>query len=203
MTALTSARYHKLRIQIELSTPAPSLIMVTSGKASDGGSIAANGLADCLAAAGHRVALLARDLKSAGTDNKLRISLFRISEILDAGSRPSDAVAALAEKMRGRYDYTIIDAPPLAESSVSMLLASTVQAVLLTIRLGRSKCPEDALMMEALERAHARVLGVIAVSDASIREFERADHAGVANDGRRVAGSPPNGKASSSIATVS
>jgi len=162
------SRLQKLRTQIEASVPSPAIILLTSARPDDGATLAANNLADCLAAFGHRVALLSNTTERAANQrDQSPISLFLLSKELARG-RVSDAVAALTEKMRREYDYTIIDGPLLTESSVAMLLASAAEAVLLVVRIGRSAGPEDESMTEALHLAEARVLGVIGVSETNI-----------------------------------
>jgi Mrp family chromosome partitioning ATPase len=176
-----------LRTRIELTFSSPAVIMVTSAKRNDGSTVAALGLAECLAAAGHRVALLADDAEAALADNDERpqFALHRFADKLEPGCRSSDAVTAMAGSMRAAYDFTIVDALPLVESSVSMLLASTLEAVLLAVRLGRSGCPEDQLMMNALKLTEARVLGVVGASAASVREFDRRVRIGAARGNSR------------------
>ena len=183
-------RFQIVRTQIEFHAPAPAVILVTSANADDGSTIAAIGLADCLAAAGHRVALLTSSLESAERDGaRPRFVLHSLTDKLGVGSRLSEAVAALAEEARREYDYTIIDGAPVPESAVSMSFASSVEAVLLSIRLGRSRCAEDELMMQALVRAEARVLGVVGVvcaSEASIRELNALGREDLARDNRKL-----------------
>jgi Mrp family chromosome partitioning ATPase len=167
------SQFDKLRMQLEDSTPDAALIMITSAKSDDGSTVSAIALADTLAAAGYRVGLLARNLES--TTAEPPFALHVLAEQPSARESTTDAVAVLAQKMRSMYDFTIIDAAPLVESRLSRLLAGVVHAVLISVRLGRSRCPEDDAMMQALERAEARVFGAIGASPASIRALEGAN----------------------------
>lgn len=183
MPKSAAAQLRILRGQIELVMEQGSLILVTSARANDGSTIAANGLAEGLAASGHRVAFIDGTLPTNRADaERPRMSRYRIAELAAAGSRPNDAVATLVDKMRREYDFTIVDAPQLIESTTAMLLASVAEGVLLSVQLDRARCGEDESMMAALELAQARVLGVIASTQAAIAEFEREAKALVAGD---------------------
>ncbi len=199
MPKKTIGRYQALRTQIEFNAPAPAVILVTSATVNDGSTIAAIGLADCLGSAGHRVALVATSLE--GTmEVERHFALHSLSEKLGTRRDISDNVAAFIDSSRSEFDYTIVEAPPILESRVSLAFAGAVEAVVLSIRLGRMRCPEDDLMMQALERAQARVLGVVGASEASIRELDATGRTAAQRD--EYATRPQPRKAKSSIVTV-
>jgi Mrp family chromosome partitioning ATPase len=165
------SRAQNLQSQIEINAPLPAIIMVTSATTDDGSTTAAARLAVTLAASGSSVALLCSSLEHAttGAGERSPISILVLAKELKAVGRSGDAVARLADRMRQDFDYTVVDALPLAQSNVSTRLAPLADAVLIAIRVGRSSCPEDVSMMRALQMAGARVLGVIGTAEATIR----------------------------------
>jgi Mrp family chromosome partitioning ATPase len=180
MNAILASKFQLLRVRIESDVKLASVIMVTSAHANDGKTLTAYGLAECLTKVGHRTALV--DTCSASNGVAKRWSsdaLERNFPILSLSSQESgptasrDAVYAFVEQMRSRYDYTIVDAAPLMSNSVAMLLAGSVDAVLLAVRHGRAPSEDDELMVQTLRHLRAKVLGVIASAPESIAEFER------------------------------
>jgi Mrp family chromosome partitioning ATPase len=166
----TQFQYLRARVESDLKTPA--VVVVTSASAGDGKSITAIGLAEALRQVGHRVALVdasAVDESSRpalgpapGANSGLYVSGLRFDRDNPFESR--EHVRSLVRDTRGEFDFTIIDAAPFIRNSVAMLLASTVDGVLIAVRLGRSPTDEDVLMMRALDQARANVLGVVAVA---------------------------------------
>jgi Mrp family chromosome partitioning ATPase len=171
-----------LRTQIEASVPIPGIIMITSAKPSDGGTLAATSLAECLAAAGHRVALVGSDSAAPVRDGVgPPIAQLPFSTLESAG-RAANVVEQSALRLRQDFDYTVVDAPPVMDSNVSMRLARDADAVLLSIRVGRMACAEDQSMMESLQLAGARVLGVIGTSDVAPRPRAEPRRPGVISE---------------------
>jgi Mrp family chromosome partitioning ATPase len=153
-----AARFHLLRARVESEVERPGIVMLTSAQSGDGAAFAAHGLAESLAAVGHRTVVLDGDALPSG----------------EAGASSSrDALRAFVERMRGRFDFTIIGAEPVLSSSTGMLLAGEVDAIVLTVRLGRAPANDDALVMRALSGVRAMVLGSVGASAAAIAEFER------------------------------
>ncbi len=180
MDDVLASKFALLRVRIESDLKLGSVILVTSAQRKDGKSLCAYGLAEGLVKVGHRAVLVdaaARRLPVA--DARPREAVPRGVPIVALSSDESalttrEAVYAFVAQMRGRYDYTIIDAAPLMSNSVAMSLASAVDAVLLAVRHGRPPSEDDNVMVQTLKHLKAKVLGVIASSPRAIGEFERS-----------------------------
>jgi len=172
-----TAQYQLLRSRIESELRPPAVILVTSACSGDGKSVTAHGLVDCLAKVGHRVVLADASMSASG---------FKLSRSINGAARrpiiplPLDerdttglrgSVQSFVREMQDKFDFTIIDGTPFMRSNVSMLLASAVDGVLLTVRLGRALSNDDELTSRTLEHAKANVLGVVAVAADAITGF--------------------------------
>jgi len=177
MDRTVAAKFQILRARIESDLKPGSVILITSAMTGDGKSVTAYGLADCLAQVGRRVALV----DSSATARSVNPSPYP----LEAANMPivplpfdeletrrlGASIGKFVAKMRTEYDYTLIDGATFMRSSVPMLLASDVDGVLLTVRLGRAQSEDDRLMCQMLVSARANLLGVVAVSPESIATF--------------------------------
>jgi Mrp family chromosome partitioning ATPase len=177
MDRTLAAKFQILRARIESDLKPGSVILVTSAGAGDGKSVTAFGLATCLAQVGRRVALVegsagARSVKpapyplEAATMPILPLPFDEL-ETRHLGS----SIGTFVAKMRTEYDFTVIDGAAFMRSSVPMLLASDVDGVLLTLRLGRAESEDDRLMSQMLGSAKANLIGVVAVASAAIAAF--------------------------------
>lgn len=177
-----ASHFHRIRARIEAELKPPSLVMVTSAKSDDGAGLTAFGLADCLAAAGHRTALVDATGKTVtAIDDRLsseRAGDFPVYVVPwdDASSsRPLEALESFfARELRDTFDYIIVDAPPIARHNPTSALASIVDAVIMTVRMARKPCTADEFMVRSFNAIGAYVLGVIAVDTVSIAHFDEA-----------------------------
>jgi succinoglycan biosynthesis transport protein ExoP len=135
-----------------------------------------------LARAGHKVLLVdldTRDPQLAGRLEVERSSPLELAavpgspglRIITAGTHgslglPEDAAAellqALGEASR-RFDYVLVDAPPLAESGEALHVISFVNAVVLVLRPGRTSLPALELTLQLLEHAERSPAGMLVV----------------------------------------
>jgi Mrp family chromosome partitioning ATPase len=177
MDRTLAAKFQILRARIESDLKPGSVILVTSALPGDGKSVTAYGLADCLAQIGRRVALVdgSATARSANPSPypldaaKMPIVPLPFDEL--ETRRLGASIGTFVAKMRSEYDFTLIDGAAFMRSSVPMLLASAVDGVLLTVRLGRAQTDDDLLMCQMLGSAKANLLGVVAVSAESIAPF--------------------------------
>jgi succinoglycan biosynthesis transport protein ExoP len=174
------SKFQLLRARIESGTKNSSVIMVTSAQANDGKSLVAHGLASGLHDVGHRVALVDTALApSAPADARARDSRtgdFPVLSLATDMSRPAASrewIRSFIEQLRHDFEYTVIDAAPLMTDTTAMVLAATVDSVLVAVRHGRSPGEADDLMVQTLTHLKANVLGVIASSPRHISEFAR------------------------------
>jgi Mrp family chromosome partitioning ATPase len=173
------AHFQTLRARVEAEVKPHSIIMVTSATTDDGARLTSFGLADVLAAAGHQTALVdattdpaeARDgrFKTVGRRDFPIYSLPREGA---ASSRERDTIEMFSRQTREAFDYTIIDAPPFGRQSVTVTLASRVDVVLISLKLGRQPAKADDMLVRALGTAGTHVLGVVGVEPASLAHFE-------------------------------
>jgi len=175
---------------LALQTPM-QVIQITSPEQGEGKSTIALNLAAIIAQGGKRALVLDADLRRpnlhrlCGISNRVGISdLFRHTMdaksairpwdgnekllLLTSGSLPPNPTELLgSSKMKDiltdlcqQVNVVIVDSPPniVADSAV---LASAVDGVILVVTLGRTRQDALRLAVEQLQRAHARVLGVV------------------------------------------
>jgi capsular exopolysaccharide synthesis family protein len=164
-------------------------IMVTSALAADGKTITAVNLGLVLSESyGRRVLLVEGDLRRpaisrvAGVatgpglnealkaDDDLRPSLVRLTEtltLLPAGQPSPDPLSALTsarfqallQDASEKFDWVIVDSPPVAATTDATLLCPLVDAVLLVVRAGSTRLESVTQAIDALGRD--RILGVV------------------------------------------
>jgi protein-tyrosine kinase len=174
------------------------VVMVTSAMPGEGKTLTATNVALTLAESYKRqVLLIDADLRRpwvhemfqvpnlSGLNDGLRsaedrkIPLLRLTDnlsILTAGRPDRDPMSVLSsDRMRrvlqeasARFDWVIIDTPPVALLTDAHLLASLVDAVLLVVQAGKTPLAAVNRAVEAVGRE--RILGVV---------LNRADHASV------------------------
>ena len=167
------------------------IIQVSSPHPGDGKTTLAANLAASLADSGKRVLLVDADFRRPrvhaffGLPNDAGLSSVLAAGgdvedfvqptvapnlwVLPAGPSPRNpadvlALASLAEVLaaqRRRYDYVIIDTPPVLAVTDATLVASRVDALLLVMRLGRHAREGAVQTMEQLQGVGAPVIGVV------------------------------------------
>ena len=167
------------------------VISVTSPAAGDGKSTLALNLAVSLAQSGKRTVLLESDLrrpkvhKLTGVDNKVGVvDLLRNGAELEAavqvtqvpdlfiipcGSRPKDPAELLArpeyetllENLRSRFDYVIVDTPPILAVTDPAGVAARVDGVIVCMRLSRHTRDLGKRTIDSLRDIGATVSGVV------------------------------------------
>ena len=73
----------------------------------------------------------------------------------------SAAARQVLAELRSRFDYVIIDAPPLLPVTDAAIVASSVDGTLLIARHGRTKREELARAVGNLANVNSRILGAI------------------------------------------
>lgn len=193
--------FRSLRNRIESEIQAPALVFVTSATERDGASFTARGLAESLGKTHQRAVLMTTDGTVATPVESLsehqsswgrragdRLEPRRQAELGGgfsvvtiaaerAATMSRSAVAALVQRLRSEYDYVVVDAADLPKNSFNLLLLSSADATLITFRSGRSQQPADRAMLDILERAEAKVLGVVMTEESEVDTFIRGDEA--------------------------
>ena len=169
----------------------PKVVLVTSALAAEGKTVASLNLATALADAGSRVLLLDADLRhprchrTLGVDAARGLSSFlagqqeleSVIHVLDrpglffipAGPPPKNPAELVSsarmrralEDLKARYDFLIIDTPPVLPVTDAVVLAREVDAVVLVVK---GHGTPGGLVREARDRllmAGAPILGVV------------------------------------------
>lgn len=167
------------------------VLSVTSPAAGDGKSTLALNLAASLAQSGKRTILVESDLrrpkvhKLTGADNKIGMTdVLRGTVDLDAaiqtsqcsdlsvltcGSRPKDPAELLArpeyekllEDLRSRFDYVVIDTPPILAVTDPAGVAARVDGVIVCMRLSRHTRDLGRRTVDSLREIGATIIGVV------------------------------------------
>jgi Mrp family chromosome partitioning ATPase len=164
--------FQLLRNRIEAEIHGPALVLVTSATERDGASLTAYGLADSLSQAGHRVVLVTTgDSTFAGrSDRDGRFSIVAISP-QQLATISHSGVSELVRELRQGDHYVVVDAGDLPANSFGLLLTASADATLIAFRTGRTQKPADRVMLDTLERAEAKVLGIVMTDAAAIERF--------------------------------
>jgi capsular exopolysaccharide synthesis family protein len=169
----------------------PRTIMVSSAVPSEGKTTLVINLGLALADAGQRIVIVEADLRrpkvttylglvgGAGLTNVLsgRADLDDVIQrygdelmsVLGGGPTPpnpgellsSSQMRALLEKLRGQYDFVLVDAPPLLPVADASGLSPHVDGVLLSVRYGSTHKDQLREAAATVERVGGRTLGVV------------------------------------------
>lgn len=169
----------------------PRLIVVTSSVPNEGKTVTAINVALALAEADHNVLLIDGDMRrpsvsrnldmvnavgfstvlssAAPLDDVLQASKFPRLTVLAAGAippNPSELLGSLAAKnllaeVRERFDYVIIDTPPLLAVTDGAILAAEADGALLLVHTGSTKRDQLAHSVEILRDVGASLLGSV------------------------------------------
>lgn len=167
----------------------PKTLVVSSAVRGEGKSVTAINLAMAFAELDQRVALVDGDLRGPSVepylhlpadvglsdvlagrgriDQVMRTEAAGRLDILTAGTdlgRPSEYLSAariseLYERLKSRYQYTVIDSPPVLTASDTGLLASMADGVLLVVRLEHSTKTHTKDAVRNLADLGANVMG--------------------------------------------
>lgn len=164
---------------------APKIILVTSSSAGEGGTMLASSFAACVAGLGRSVALL--DLSSApqaaaSPSPAPAFPCLHAGDIgLEPGSLERERIAAALAGLRHAHDCVVILSPPVLSVTVSHVLVSLADRVLLAVRYGATR-REDARLALRLLREASLLEGTPPVPIAAV--MTRADAAAsLARDG--------------------
>jgi capsular exopolysaccharide synthesis family protein len=169
----------------------PKVIMVSSAVPAEGKTTVVVNLGLALAESGRRVVIVEEDLRrpkvirylgmvgGVGLTNVLAgaAELDEVTQsygsidlaVIAAGPTPpnpgellsSSQMSSLIEKLRGAYDFVLVDAPPLLPVADSSGLAVIMDGVLLSVRHGSTTKEQLRQAAMTLERVGAKTLGVI------------------------------------------
>lgn len=169
----------------------PRLIVIASSVPNEGKSTTAINIALALAEAGHNVVLVDGDMRrpslsryldligavgfstvlsgAAPLDEALQATRFPRLTVLAAGEvppNPSELLGSMAAKkmlseLRGRFDYVIVDTPPLLAVTDGAILAAESDGAIILVRAGETKREQLANAIGILNDVGATVLGSV------------------------------------------
>jgi Mrp family chromosome partitioning ATPase len=93
----------------------------------------------------------------------------------------------MLEEARGRYDYVIIDSPPLIPVSDALLLSKLADMMLLVVRWGRTPRLVVGHVLRLLRENKIALTGVL-LTRVNMRKHARYNYGGSAGIGARYAG---------------
>lgn len=173
------------------TSPGAKCIAVTSANRSEGKSTNAVNIAISYAQMGRRVLLIDCDLRLPTIASKLKqkagnglsnilvedctvSEVVRFSEKLNiyvmfAGTLPPDPTRLLAsermkvlvEKLKTKFDYIILDCPPVNAVVDAALLAPLVDGYLLVIKHNHTEYKDVSSMLTQLNKVNANILGMV------------------------------------------
>lgn len=166
-------------------------IMVTSANAQDGKSTIVSNLAVVMAQAGYKIILVDCDLRKPAQHKIFHLENYRgfttcISQrveaevvahrviednltVLTSGPIPPNPAELLnSERTRifwdnllEKYDYVLIDAPPILAVTDAAVLSTQVDGVILVVNSGVTRIDHSIRVKEQLATANARLIGVV------------------------------------------
>jgi len=169
----------------------PKTLVITSAVPGEGKTTTALNLAMVLAESGNRVALVEGDLRrpritrylqlienvgitnvlagSVDLDDVLQPTVSPRVTVLASGPHPpnpsellgSSNMRALLDELRARYDYVVIDAPPLLPVTDAAVLTTVADGAILVARHGHTKREQLSRAAANLRAIDATVLGTI------------------------------------------
>nr|WP_241730969.1 MULTISPECIES: polysaccharide biosynthesis tyrosine autokinase [unclassified Dietzia] len=173
----------------------PRVLVLTSSVATEGKSETAINLSLALAEAGNRVLLIEADLRrplvvtymsmpdkvgltnvlsgQAEFEDVVQETRHEGVDLLACGPLPPNPSELLASEvarhlfsdLRDKYDYVIIDSPPLLPVTDGSLLARITDGALLVVRSHRTTSDQVAQAVDNLGKADATLLGLVTVAN--------------------------------------
>lgn len=181
----------RTNVRFFLSGKGCKKLCVTSGAAGEGKSITLINLAISFAEAGNKVLLIDCDLRRpamarllvekatpglsgvlAGMEDleeAIRKDLYPNLDILFSGEIPpnpsellgGEKMQSLVEEMSKRYDYILVDTPPVNVVSDACVVANLLDGVLLLVRKDRSRKDDIKRSVDSLRLTGAKILGFV------------------------------------------
>lgn len=183
--------FRVLRTNLQFINPDQNhkVFVITSPLPEEGKTTTAANLALSLAEGGEKVALVEADLRRARVSAYLRLAgtvglttilIGRIGldeaiqpagrlDVITGGRVPpnpaelikSEAMHHLIESLRERYDYVLIDAPPLLPVTDAALLAAQADGAILVARHGQTTHDQVTTAVARVQAVNAQIVGVV------------------------------------------
>lgn len=181
----------RTNILFTIATSEKKIIAVSSANPGEGKSTSAANLAIALAQTGSSVLLMDADMRKpvqhrtfkvknaeglstliiqkSSMQKSIRSNVINNLDLLPSGPlppNPSELLASenfknLLEEFSGKYDYVIIDTPPVNVVSDAMVMKNSISGILLVIRYAMTTYDELSNCMKQIELAQANMLGFV------------------------------------------
>lgn len=188
--AAESYRTLRTNIQYSSFDKEYKVIMVTSSEPGEGKSTTAGNLALCLAQGDKKVILIDCDLRKPSIHKKFKISnIVGLSDViigkeelvtavhrynsnlmvLTSGKIPpnpsemlsSKAMTTLIENLKEKFDYIILDTPPVQAVTDSQILSTKADGTILVVRAEGTKKDSVQNALSLLKKVNANVIGTV------------------------------------------
>lgn len=189
--ASEAIRSLRTSLLFETSGPGGKVIQITSPLPGDGKSTVMGNLACSIAQSGKRVLAIDCDLRRPQlTDNFGMGNRLGLTNVLNGECEPAEAIhrtplatldvmpsgpvpanpadaltlpdmSELLDVLRDRYDYVLMDTPPLLVVTDPSITASMTDGVILTLRVRRKSKPNAKESINILRTVGARIFGVV------------------------------------------
>jgi polysaccharide biosynthesis transport protein len=176
---------------METATTQGKILQVTSAQPADGKTTVCGNLACAIAQAGKRVVVVDADLRrpqlsanfgltadqgltnvlngDCDPDSVISTSPVARLDVIPSGpvpANPADALVMpemveLIEWLRDRYDYVLIDTPPILAVTDPCIVANYVDYTLLTMRIRRGSRLDAKEAVSNLRGCHSKLLGIV------------------------------------------
>lgn len=187
-------------LNFSTSEGVPRTLAVTSANASEGKSTTALSIAATLARLGKNVLLIDGDMRNPSVHRQLNldnghglvelltdnatfdqvthsVALENLSVITSGPIPPNPAellagesLRAVISQARARYDYVIIDCPPILGLSDAPLIASAMSATIFVISANSTSAKSAIGSLRRLMEAHAHIIGAV------LTKFQSSEH---------------------------
>lgn len=194
--------YQRIQTNIDLSSinRRMKVFAITSPSCGEGKTTTACNLANIWAYKGKKVLLIDLDLyrnnihRVFGLENRIGIVDYCTNEatfkdilkhyhaldILTAGKKTifpelivgSNILAKLIKKCRSKYDYIILDTPPLLMVNDSLLLKNCIDGILCVVSIGMTKKKELEKTIHILKESEIKILGIVATHDVLRKSYD-------------------------------
>ena len=165
-------------------------LVITSSNPGEGKSTVSSNLAFILSQGGKRVIVVDADLRKPTIHKKFRVdnreglteiligkkNINEVSKkieenihVITAGKKTpnpaemvsSKAMEELIEILKRKYDYVIIDTPPVRTISDGVILSAKADGVVLVVRAGKTKSADIVKGYKELEKVKANIVGSV------------------------------------------
>lgn len=211
--AAESYRTLRTNIQYSSFDESLKTIVITSSEPGEGKTTTAGNLALSLAKDEKRVMLIDCDLRKPSIHRRFKISngggiseviigknslesvtreVFKNLDVITSGNIPPNPAEMLGSKpmqiilnnLKEKYDYVILDTPPVLPVTDAQVLSAKVDGVILVVKAEKTKSDSIIKAKKLLDKVHAKFIGSI-LNDIDIKKNSYYYYYGNEDDGHK------------------